>query len=347
MKAVLYDEFRGPLRIADIPSPDPDEDGVVIRLGASGICRSDWHGWQGHDADIRSMPHVPGHELAGTIEETGKNVSRWKPGARVTIPFVAGCGTCPECASGNHQICDNQYQPGFSGWGSFAEYVSIRFADANLVGLPDEVDYVTAASLGCRFATSYRAVVAQGAVEAGQWVAVHGCGGVGLSAVMIAHALGARVVGVDIDPGALSLARTVGAELTINAAETEDVAAAIHEVTGRGAHVSVDALGSSLTCANSISCLRKRGRHVQVGLLAGADYRPPVPMEQVISRELELYGSHGMQAAKYDEMLALVVSGKLDPRKIVGRTVALDEAPAILENMGRYGATGIAVIDTF
>jgi alcohol dehydrogenase len=116
---------------------------------ASGICRSDWHGWQGHDPDIKSMPHVPGHELAGIIEETGSKIKNWKKGQRVTLPFVSGCGACPECESGNHQICDNQYQPGFTGWGSFAEYVNIKYADTNLVELPNELDYVTAASLGC------------------------------------------------------------------------------------------------------------------------------------------------------------------------------------------------------
>ena len=347
MKAAMYEEFGGPLSIGTVPDPVPEPDGVVIRLGASGICRSDWHGWLGHDPDIKSLPHVPGHELAGTIVETGEAVSRWKPGARVTVPFVAGCGACPECESGNHQICDNQYQPGFSGWGSFAEYVAVRYADVNLVALPEEIDYVTAASLGCRFITSYRAVVAQGAVKVGEWVAVHGCGGVGLSAIMIAHALGARVIGVDIEEGALKLAGSLGADHTINAKDAGDVAGAIHDLTGRGAHISLDALGSAETCLNSIGCLRKRGRHIQVGLLAGDDYRPPVPMEQVIARELEIRGSHGMQASKYGELFALISSGKLNPRKIVGQTVALEEAPGILLGMGNFGSVGISVIDRF
>jgi alcohol dehydrogenase len=347
MRAAIYEEFGGPLSIATVADPVPQEDGVVIQLGASGICRSDWHGWLGHDPDIKSLPHVPGHELAGTIVETGSGVSKWSKGALVTIPFVAGCGACPECESGNHQICDNQYQPGFTGWGSFAEYVAVRYADTNLVALPEETGFVTAASLGCRFITSYRAIAAQGAVVEGEWVAIHGCGGVGLSAVMIAGALGARVIGVDIEEGALALARSLGAEHTINAKETEDVPGAVMDLTGRGAHVSLDALGSATTCANSISCLRKRGRHVQVGLLAGEDYRPPVPLERVISAELEILGSHGMQASKYGEIFELISSGKLDPRRIVGQTVALEDAPGILQGMGNYGSVGISVIDRF
>lgn len=347
MKAALYDEFEGPLRIAIVPDPVPGDDGVVIKVAASGICRSDWHGWLGHDPDIKRLPHVPGHELAGIIEDTGRDVRGWRPGTRVTIPFVAGCGTCPQCVSGNHQICDNQYQPGFTGWGSFAEYVAVRYADVNLVALPDEVDFVTAASLGCRFSTSYRAVVAQGGVEPGQWVAVHGCGGVGLSAVMIAHALGAQVIGVDIDEKVLDLARALGAAITIDAGGGADVAGSIRDATGGGAHVSIDALGSVETCSNSLLCLRKRGRHVQVGLLAGDDYRPPLPMEQVIARELEIRGSHGLQAAKYDELLQMIISGKLNPRRIVGATVTLEEAPEILAGMSGYGSVGISVIDRF
>lgn len=347
MKAVVFETFGGPLKIAHVADPAPTGDGVVIRVAASGICRSDWHGWLGHDPDITALPHVPGHELAGVVEEVGRDVVRWKRGDRVTLPFVCGCGTCPQCRSGNHQICDRQFQPGFTAWGSFAQYVAVRYADANLVRLPEEIDFVTAASLGCRFSTSFRAIVAQGRVTAGQWVAVHGCGGVGLSAIMIAHALRARVVAVDIDAKTLKLAKKVGAAVTVDGRETADVADAIREATGGGADVSIDALGSVVTCGNSILCLRKQGRHVQVGLLAGDDYLPRVPMHRVIGWEIEICGSHGMQARRYGEMLAMIVDGRLDPRALIGRTIPLEEAPEQLEKMGRFGSVGITVIDRF
>ena len=347
MKAVIFEKFGGPLTVADIPDPVPDDDGVVIEVGASGICRSDWHGWLGHDPDITHLPHVPGHELAGTVVETGRSVRHWKHGDRVTLPFVCACGTCPECLSGNYQVCDRQFQPGFTAWGSFARYVAVRYADVNLVRLPEEIDFVTAASLGCRFATSFRAVVVQGAVSSGQWVAVHGCGGVGLSALMIARALDAQVIAVDIDDRVLALARRLGATVTINAKERADVPGSIREITGRGADVSLDALGSAVTCANSLGCLRKRGRHVQVGLLAGDDYLPRVPMHQVIGRELQILGSHGMQASRYGDMLALIVAGRLDPRAMIGRTIPLEDAPGELVAMGGFGAVGITVIDRF
>jgi alcohol dehydrogenase len=246
MRAVIYDEFAKRPTIENVPNPTPEAHGVVLRVMATGLCRSDWHGWMGHDPDIR-LPHVPGHEIAGIIEAVGKDVVKWKIGDRVTLPFVCGCGDCPECMSGNHQVCDRQFQPGFTHWGSFAEFVAINYADINLVRVPDEIDYVTAASLGCRFATSFRAIVAQGKVSAGQWVAIHGCGGVGLSAIMIANALGANVVAIDIADEKLKLARSVGATATINATESKDVVESVRSMTKGGAHVSIDALGSPVT----------------------------------------------------------------------------------------------------
>jgi alcohol dehydrogenase len=347
MKAVVYEDFNAPLKLTTVPDPVPVEGGVVVRVLASGICRSDWHGWRGHDPDITSFPHVPGHELAGVVEEVGADVTRWTRGDRVTVPFCGGCGSCPECVAGNHHICDDQFVPGFKSWGSFAEYVAIGYADPNLVRLPDEIGDVAAASLGCRFSTSFRAIVAQGRTAPGEWVAVHGCGGIGLSAIMIAVARGAQVVAIDIDDTALALARELGASVTVNASEAVDVAGAVHEASGRGAHVSLDALGSAETFSNSLKCLRKRGRHVQVGLVVGDDYPPPLATDLVIARELEIYGSHGMQASHYDEMLEMIVSGRLDPTRIIGRTVSLEEAPAVLESMGASGDRGIAVIDRF
>nr|BFE83119.1 hypothetical protein GCM10020093_057200 [Planobispora longispora] len=187
-------------------------------MEATGLCRSDWHGWQGHDADITRLPHVPGHELAGVLEAVGPEVRGWRPGDRVTIPFVAACGSCTACAAGDQQVCERQTQPGFTHWGSFAEYVAVENADVNLVALPPGMSFTTAASLGCRFATAFRAVVQVGGARPGEWVAVHGCGGVGLSAVMIAAAAGARVVAVDVSAEALRLAGEAGAAHVIGAA---------------------------------------------------------------------------------------------------------------------------------
>ncbi|MBB4010035.1 zinc-dependent alcohol dehydrogenase family protein [Allorhizobium taibaishanense] len=346
MKAMLFELFEKAPEILEVPDPTPTQNGVVIKVGATGLCRSDWHGWMGHDTDI-SLPHVPGHEFAGEIVAVGKLVSRFKIGDRVTVPFVSGCGHCAECHSGNQQVCPNQFQPGFTNWGSFAEYVAIDYAETNLVTLPDGVDDATAASLGCRFATSFRAVVDQARTRPGDWVAVHGCGGVGLSAIMIATALGANVVAVDIFDDKLAFARECGAVATVNSLAVADTVEAIREITKGGAHVSIDALGNPTTSFNSISNLRRRGRHVQVGLMLGEHATAKIPMAQVIAHELEIYGSHGMQAWRYDAMMAMIETGQISPQKLIGNRVSLSEAVPILMAMDQSRDIGISVIDRF
>jgi len=346
MKAAVYEAFQGPVEIRSVDDPQPRNDGVVLRVAATGICRSDWHGWMGHDPDI-SLPHVPGHEISGVVAAVGAGIRNFHEGDRVTLPFAAACGKCEQCASGNQQICDFQFQPGFTHWGSYAEYVAIGYADINLVALPDEIDFVTAASLGCRFATSFRAVVAQGDVAPGQWFAVHGCGGIGLAAVMIASAFDAHVIAVDISDDALALAESVGAAELINARSASSVVEAIRDLTDGGVHLSIDALGSNETCCNSITNLRKRGRHIQVGLMAGDDYHPAIPMELVIANELEIVGSHGMQAYEYDRMLKMIADDKLHPQKLVSQTIDLERAASALGNPADLQVAGVTVVDRF
>lgn len=346
MRAAYFEQFQGLLTLRELPEPTPARHGAVIRVRASGLCRSDWHGWMGHDPDI-TPPHVPGHEFAGEIAALGKDVHGWREGERVTVPFVCACGTCAQCVSGNHQVCERQTQPGFTHFGSFAEYVAINHAELNLVRLPDDLDDVTAASLGCRFATSFRAVVDQARARAGEWVAVHGCGGVGLSAVMIAAAVGANVVGIDIGADKLAMARSIGAKAVVNAAEVGDVVQAVVEITEGGAHVSIDALGSPATCFNSVANLRRRGRHVQVGLMTGDHRHAVVPMNLVIARELAILGSHGMQAYRYPTLLAMIRAGRMRPEQLVGKRITLEESLKALVRMDRFSGTGVTVIDRF
>ena len=346
MRAVYYDVFAGPVTVETVPDPTPAPDGVVIQVGATGLCRSDWHGWQGHDPDI-TPPHVPGHELAGIISAVGSDVTRWSIGDRVTVPFVCACGTCPQCASGNQQVCDRQFQPGFTHWGSFAEYVAVDRADTNLIALPESMDFVTAASLGCRFSTAFRALAHQGRVAGGQWVAIHGCGGVGLSAILIARAFGAQVIAVDIADDKLTKAAELGAAVTLNAAVTDNIVEAVREASDGGVDVSLDALGSPQTCFNSVANLRKRGKHVQVGLMVGDHSHSPIPLDRVVAHELEIYGSHGMQAHEYPAMLAMIESGVLRPETLIGQTITLDDAPAALTAMDTFPGTGITVIARF
>ncbi len=335
MRAVVIEEFGVLPVVRDVPEPVAAPGGAVIELDATGVCRSDWHTWQGHDAAV-ALPHVAGHELAGRIVALGEGVRGWDIGARVTVPFVCACGTCAQCARGDQQICDREFQPGATHWGSFAERVAIEHAEVNLVALPDSLGAAEAAALGCRFGTAFRAVLRQGRVSAGQWVAVYGCGGVGISAVLLAVAAGAKVVAVDVSPGALALAEKSGAALTVDSSAfgtPEAVAEHVRELTGGGAHVSLDCLGSPQTCAASVGSLRKRGRHVQAGLMPPAQGIAPIPMHRVIGGELEILGIHGLQAWEYPELLRVVDVAGIDLAALIGRRIGLDDVPAALAAM--------------
>ncbi len=345
MRAVRFDAFGGTPYVADVPEPEPPAGGVVIRVEATGLCRSDWHGWQGHDPDISVLPHIPGHEFAGVVHAIGDGVQRARVGDRVVVPFVCGCGACRWCLSGNAQVCPDQWQPGFNGPGSFADLVAIPTADFGVVPLPAGVTPDVAASLGCRFATAYRGIVDVAAVQPGEWLAVFGCGGVGLASIMIAASRGARVIGVDVNPGALALACRAGAEVTLDAG-VGDAVDAIRAVVPSGVDVSVDALGSAATAGAAVRSLRIQGRHLQIGLLPPSQVgdHASVPMHTVIGREIRVLGSHGMAAAAYPRMLAEVASGTLDPGRFITRTIALEAAPAALMAMSFGTEPGVTII---
>jgi D-arabinose 1-dehydrogenase-like Zn-dependent alcohol dehydrogenase len=342
VRAVVIDAVRGRPEVRDVADPTAPAGGVVVRVMATGVCRSDWHAWAGHD-EI-AFPHVPGHELAGVVVEVGEGGHRWSVGDRVTVPFVCGCGRCEWCLAGNAQVCPDQQQPGFTHWGSFAEYVALHAADTNLVAIPESVDFATAASLGCRFATAYRALVGRARLTEGEWVTVVGAGGLGLSTVMIARALGGRVVAVDRNPEALAVAADLGAAHVLRA-DGSDIPAAVAELTGGGSHVAVDAVGTEQTCADAILSLRRRGRHVQVGLLPPVGGHPRVPMERVIGWELDVLGSHGMAAADYPDMMALIEQGLLQPQRLVERTIGLEGAATLLPGFDRATVAGMTMVD--
>lgn len=341
MRAIVMDRIAGPLAVQEVAVPAVPAGGAVIKVFATGLCRSDWHAWAGHDDIV--LPHVPGHEFAGVVTAVGPDVEKWAAGDRVTAPFVEGCGACEWCLSGNAQVCPQQQQPGFTHWGSFAGQVVIHAADTNLIAIPESVSFEAAASLGCRFATAYRALTGQARLTANEWVTIVGAGGVGLSAVMIAKALGAKVVAVDRNPGALSMAASLGADHVL-AADGADIPTQVHAITG-GSHVSVDAVGSEQTCADALLSLRRHGRHVQVGLLPPVDGHPRVPMARVIAWELEVLGSHGMAAADYPGMLALIASGALEPQKLIERVIGLDEAAELLPRMDSANVAGMTMVD--
>ena len=344
VRAVSYPGYGIEPTLGDMPEPACPREGVLVNVRATGVCRSDWHAWRGFDP-VPGFPHVPGHEYAGVIAAVGDDVSGWSVGDRVVVPFALGCGQCVICREGATHVCPHNLQPGFSSNGSFADVVAVPWAQTNLVALPESVGFVEAAALGCRFATSFHAIVQRARLTEGEWLAVHGCGGVGLSALMIAVALGARVVAIDVSESALSAARELGATAVV-AGGTDDVAASIIDLTDGGAHVSIDALGSVATMRDSIDCLRVRGRHVQVGLMLGDAEVPPVPMALALARELEILGSHGMPATEYPAMLDLVASGQLQPQRLVGQIIGLDGAGSALVAMDHPSTGwGMTVVD--
>ncbi len=342
MRAILVDAPNRTPYLTTAADPDLPPHGALVEVRATGVCRSDWHAWVGHDDTVR-FPHVPGHEYAGVVRAVGAEVRRFRGGERVTAPFCCGCGACPECDAGHQNLCRREYQPGFDGWGSFAEVVMVPWADVNLVPLPDELDFDRAASLGCRFTTAYAGLTAHAAVRPGETVVVYGCGGVGLSSVAIAARMGARVIAVDIEPGRLALARTLGADATVDAREHDPVEAT-RTLTDGGAHVSVDALGSAETARQGIRSLRKRGRHLQLGLLLGDDASPSVPLELAIKHELRILGSHGMQARRYPEMLTFVATTAMPLERLIGARRPLADAGEVLASMGRFAPLGVTIL---
>lgn len=343
MRAIVYAEFQGPVDVLTVPELTVSDDGVLIEVHATGLCLSDWHGWAGHDEDI-TLPHVPGHEFAGVVTAVGPLVTRWSTGDRVTAPFIEGCGACEWCRSGNAQVCPHQQQPGFSHWGSFADTVAIHAADTNLIAIAEGVSFEAAAALGCRFATAFRALTGRAAVQESEWVTIFGAGGVGLSAVMIAKALGARVIAVDRSAAALDMATDLGADAILLAGDA-DLPERIRDLTGEGSHVTVDAVGSEHTASDAILSLRRRGRHVQVGLLPPVGGHPRVPLDRVIGWELDILGSHGMAARDYPQMLALIEKGHLRPELLITRNVSLADAAELLPTLRSSPHAGITIID--
>lgn len=344
MKAALMTSFDGALPVETVDDPACPRDGAIVAVRACGVCRSDHHAWKGADPDV-SLPHVMGHEFAGEVIETGPECQAFAPGDRVTAPFILGCGTCPDCRAGSSSVCANQQVIGFTAWGAFAERVAIPHADFNLVHLPPGVAYTAAAGMGCRVTTAFRAVVDRAQLRPGEWLAVHGCGGVGLSAVMIGAALGARVLAIDIAPRALGMARDLGANDTLDAT-AGGVGEAVREITGGGAHVSVEALGITATFENSLRCLRPLGRHVQVGMPVGAHAAPPLPLlELVYARQLSLLGTRGIGADRFAALFEMIAAGRLSPERLVTQTIPLSGAATALRAMDSFQTHGVTVID--
>ncbi len=347
MRAAVFESANAPLEVREVAEPVCPDDGVLVQVEACGVCRSDWHAWKGADPDV-TPPHVPGHEFAGIVIEVGPDCHRFQVGDRVTAPFILACGHCHECLGGDPTVCGDQDVIGFTAWGAFAERLPLPRADFNLVALPEEIGFVEAAGMGCRVTTAFRAIVDRAKLQPGEWLAVHGCGGVGLAAVMIGTALGAPVLAVDVNEKALALAAELGASKTLNVTGLSDAGEAVRAATGGGAQVSLDALGITDTFHNSIGGLARLGRHVQIGMPLGRHAEPSLPLlELVYARQIAIMGTRGIASGRFPALFAMIASGRLDPARLVTKTIPLEEAGAALAAMDGYAGSGITVIDRF
>jgi propanol-preferring alcohol dehydrogenase len=344
MKALVLEGIKE-LAIRDVPDPELSPGGAIIEVQANGVCRSDWHAWVGDN--IRKYPVILGHEMTGVVTKVAEGVKNWKRGDRVVVPFSGSDGTCEYCRSGRSHLCDSFLVPGYTYAGGYAQYVNVPLADRNLVRLPESVSFRDGAALGCRFMTSFHGLVDRVAVQPGEWVVVYGCGGVGLSAINIAVALGATVIGVDINPANLALAKTMGAAFVIDASATDPVEATL-QITNGGAHVSVDALGRAETCVNSIKSLRKAGRQLQVGVTTKKEGgQIAVPIDLMVFKELQITATIGMPAHRYDAMVPLVAAGRLVPGKMVTGEISLAQVSDIMEQMSASTNVGTYVVTKF
>jgi len=345
MKAMVMEEIGKPMVVKnDWPEPKCPDDGAIVRVEGSGICRSDWHLWQGDWGWIGFKPRLPailGHEFAGVIEEVGKEVKTVKPGARVVVPLAQGCGACDDCRTGHSNHCMG------AGMTGYARYGVLSHADQNYAPLPEKVDFVQAAAMGCRYVTAFHAVLDQAQLKADETLVVYGCGGVGLSTIQIASALGARVIAVDLDDRKLELAKQIGASDVVNGKKTDPVNA-VKDLTRGGTDVSIDALGIAATCRNSVMSLRKRGRHVQVGLTSGAEKgEVSLPIDQIVFKEIQFTGSLAIQSFRYPAMLSMVERGLLQPKKLITETLPIEKAFGVLEQMSKFENVGMSVINQF
>ncbi len=343
MRAAVVRAFNEDLSIETVDDPACPENGVVLEVAACGVCRSDHHGWVGEHPRV-SHGSILGHEYCGTVVEAGPH-ARYKVGDRLIAPFILSCGDCSACRSGVSNTCPDQEIPGFTLPGAYAEYVAVPY-DHNLVHRPDSLSPGLAAGLGCRVTTSWHALTDRAAVRAGDWVAIHGTGGIGQAAALLAKALGAQVVVVDVVEEKLENAKALGADAAVNAAET-DAAEAIRDITGGGAQVSIEALGIEATTNGSIECLAPLGRHVQIGLPTGKTAYMRINMNAVYMKNLALYGTRGMPAWKYPSLLSLIERGAVDLEPLVAREVALSEASGELRAMNGPTPPGTAVIIDF
>lgn len=318
MKSVRMTETGKPLEFQEIPIPSIGEKDVLVRVRAAGICHSDAH-YRAGRSPMGRMPITLGHEVAGEVELIGKQVVNIKAGDRVCLHYNISCGDCYYCKSGNEQFCDTVKMIGHHIDGGYAEYIAVP--ERNAIPLPDEIPFEEGATLMCASATAFHALH-KGRVSAGETVAVFGVGGLGLSAIQLAKAMGAvEVYAVDIQQEKLELVSEYNA-IPIDASRVDAVEEIRKLTKGKGVNVSLEMIGLRRTMEQSIECVGNLGRAVMVGL-------NPQPIKintykHVLGKEVEIIGSNDHLLGELPLVVDMARRKVLDTSRTVSQTIPLD-----------------------
>ena len=328
MRAAVLRDPAQPMLIEDVPMPEPKAGEVLVKVAACGVCHTDLHYLDHGTPTFKKPPIILGHEVSGTIAARGAGVTAFADGDRVLLPAVLSCGSCEFCRTGRENICEHSQMLGNHIDGGYAEYIAVPSRD--VFTLPDDVPLLEGAVIADAVTTPYHAVVRRGKVTPGDWVVVVGCGGVGLTLVQIAAAVGARVIAIDVKALKLEAAKRFGAAATINPLDVKRVDKEVRAITGGGADVAFEAVGKAATQQLALDALKTGGRAVLVG------YSPealPLNAGRVMFRELDVVGSLGCRPVDYPRAIDLVRQGKVRLQELVTHKFALDDIHQALDTL--------------
>lgn len=336
MRAVRYLGPRQKFQLQSVAIPVPSAGQARVRIAACGVCRTELHLRDGL-LDLGPRDFTVGHEIAGTIDAVGEDVSPTRIGERVVVYYYEGCGLCRYCRDGDEQLCPSpRAQPGFTSDGGYAEYIAVRAR--NCVKLPADFPLAQAAPLGCAGSTAVHAgKLAR--LAPGEWAVIHGFGGVGMATLQYAAACGARTIAIGLGATSLQVAQKMGATATVDAAKTPDVAEQVAAITGEGADAVFDLVGTAASIRASAAMLRRRGRLVLIGYTSEEFSIHPV---ELIVREIAVLGSVGSTLGDLYDAVDLVSRGLLTP--FIDRTLPLQDFAEALEAVESQALTGRIVL---
>lgn len=330
MKAAVFHAPHRPLEVTDVPTPTPGEGEVLLKVAACGMCHTDLHYLDHGVKTFKTPPLILGHEISGTIAALGSGVKGWAEGDATLVPAVLSCGHCHYCRAGRENLCEQLVMLGNNVDGGYAEFVAVRASE--LIRVPEGIPLERACVIADAVSTPYHAVKNRGRVRPGDAVVVVGCGGVGLNVVQCAAIAGGRVVALDLNDARLAIARELGAAATLNPQTVERPDRAVRELTGGGADVAFEVVGSPTTVRLGFSLLRKGGRLCVVGYCAE---EVPLSLARIMYYEQEVVGSLGCGAGTYPEILRLVEAGRIRLEPIVSGMVPLADINAGFDRLRR------------